>query len=1448
MDTAIESHPDSVKLILARGVFLARRGRTADAELDLQRALALGVTKPTDLVEVGRVFVNMDRPDDAVPYYTAAIESAPRRLNSRKNLAWALEMAEKYPEAETALREALELDPDDQWSHVFLGYVLDALGRPGEAEPAFRRGVELDPGKVWPRRALAGFLLDHDRYEDGLEVLDADGLEEELDVGFYEVRSRLLWIVGRDEEAIAYASEALERFPDSPDLLYIRGHAFADRDGEGDLERALEDLRRAVALAPEPTFLKHSLAKYLWLLDHDDEAVEVLEDALEADPAYPPGWDLLLEIHRYAGDVDKVIAVATEALEHHPDAADFWHYLGLGYSGAERRDEALDAFRKALDLEPESADRHESLAVEYQIAGRYDDCIATLDSGLERNPEASRLYFRKAIVLDVTDRPDEALVAIDRALELDPTHASAYNSRSAILYSLDRLEEAAASAEVALAMRPDFDRAKINLAAAYYYLDRDAEALKLYDHLIGVFPQDTVIALRRGILLRILGRPEEAEQSLRAAGEMEGADGTPWIQLGDLLQLQERYDEALGHYTRAMQDPSLERTAVERQVGLLSDLGRNLEGVRLMEARIEGGKATVYEWSTLAIFLRELGEYEDGLDAAVTATEIDPDSPLAWNVLGDVEMRLGHADKAADAYRRSLGLEPSQRHVWFVLAEVLQAAGSFDDAVLAAEKVLELEDGADVQQLLAVLNAAGGNGKTAARHWEKAIELAPHDADLLLAAAVYHESKGRQGKALELTRDAVEAAPESAGPRSALGSLLHRMGRPDEAVAPLMEALRIDPTDRDAEETLGRLARDRPEVTAFLSGLHPGPLALDPADAQEILEQFDPDDPVYQEQMATYVLESLQMEVTEDGRQTTTYHRMIKIQTEDAVDAFGEVRFQYDPTRHRVEIHTARTHLPDGRIVEADPDSFVELAPADTEEANQYSDYVVQVISMPAVQVGSILEWSYTIHDESTLFANRWWLSHGLDSVLPVAASRFALKVPGGLDFQYRVRNSDLEPERREIDGHVIYLLRLDRQPAIPLEAHSNPWSDRRIEVLTSTMGSWEEVGAWYHDLSRNRYVADQALEQTVAGLIEGSEDEEAQIQSLIEYVNDQVRYVGIEFGVGGYQPRAATEVRSSGFGDCKDQSTLLITMLRAAGIEAYPALVRTESRLSLDEWVPSPAFFDHLIVYLPEIRGGMFVDPTASMMDFGDLPPLVQGGEALVVREDGVSAVAVPVIPPSVNAVRVVREIDMTDPELAVFTDTARATGAFGNVARLLYGAATQDEQVQLASRDILSEFPQATDLTMDVSGARDVRQPALVVQKFRVPDLLQTLGGGQYLLSLRNSMRLDEMFELIPKEARKTEFVSIFLFSFDYTTELELPEGWTIVNSPEPVTHESEVGVFSQTYRVTPDGLVIQTNFVLSEDRVTLERYPALVDLIRTEGKHRTSNFIVQKQADAN
>lgn len=187
--------------------------------------------------------------------------------------------------------------------------------------------------------------------------------------------------------------------------------------------------------------------------------------------------------------------------------------------------------------------------------------------------------------------------------------------------------------------------------------------------------------------------------------------------------------------------------------------------------------------------------------------------------------------------------------------------------------------------------------------------------------------------------------------------------------------------------------------------------------------------------------------------------------------------------------------------------------------------------------------------------------------------------------------------------------------------------------------GSWEDVGRWYQGLLEGVPRATPAVRGRARELVTGCEGKRAELDRLIGFMQQQVRYVSVVIGINGYRPSASEEVLERMWGDCKDKSLLLVDLLAEVGIEAYPALLLAARDRRIDLRFPSPEEFNHMIVAVPGDAvprlegdalgdGFLFVDPNQSRGASRWLHPKAQDQEALIVRPGSFVMARTPIVP----------------------------------------------------------------------------------------------------------------------------------------------------------------------------------------------------------------------------
>ena len=145
--------------------------------------------------------------------------------------------------------------------------------------------------------------------------------------------------------------------------------------------------------------------------------------------------------------------------------------------------------------------------------------------------------------------------------------------------------------------------------------------------------------------------------------------------------------------------------------------------------------------------------------------------------------------------------------------------------------------------------------------------------------------------------------------------------------------------------------------------------------------------------------------------------------------------------------------------------------------------------------------------------------------------------------------------------------------------------------MQVTTFASWEDIGRWYGGLQKDPLEVTAPIEAKAAELTNGLTTDDDKIHAISNFVSVKYHYIGLDFGIGRYQPYAADDVLDNGYGDCKDKHTLLASLLKAAGIEAWPVLIHSHRKLDPD--VPSPAQFYHVITAVPRGDTLLWLDTT---------------------------------------------------------------------------------------------------------------------------------------------------------------------------------------------------------------------------------------------------------------
>ena len=368
-----------------------------------------------------------------------------------------------------------------------------------------------------------------------------------------------------------------------------------------------------------------------------------------------------------------------------------------------------------------------------------------------------------------------------------------------------------------------------------------------------------------------------------------------------------------------------------------------------------------------------------------------------------------------------------------------------------------------------------------------------------------------------------------------------------------------------------------------------------------------------------------------DGTGTKTERMVIRIQSEAGVQQLGTLRLGYSSANQKLTISYARVRKQDGTVITAPDDAVQDMTGPVARVAPMYTDYREKHVTVPALRPGDKLEYETVTETTSPLSPNNFWMEHDFSQDAIVLDETLIVDIPASREAHLKVL-PDFKYTTTEENGRRIYTwkysnltTRTDREKA---EREKNETAAKKKrkksldipEVQLTTFASWGEMGKWYSKLEQERQQPSPEIKAKALELTKGLKTDREKVRALYDYVALNYRYISLSFGVGRYQPHAAADVFKNEYGDCKDKHTLLASMLRSLGY--HPNTVLIHSQQKLDEDVPSPSQFDHVIGNVKIGNEVVWMDTTSEVAPLGMLILPLRNKAALQIAPDATTTI----------------------------------------------------------------------------------------------------------------------------------------------------------------------------------------------------------------------------------
>ncbi|MEW8688846.1 MAG: DUF3857 and transglutaminase domain-containing protein [Candidatus Thiodiazotropha sp.] len=374
------------------------------------------------------------------------------------------------------------------------------------------------------------------------------------------------------------------------------------------------------------------------------------------------------------------------------------------------------------------------------------------------------------------------------------------------------------------------------------------------------------------------------------------------------------------------------------------------------------------------------------------------------------------------------------------------------------------------------------------------------------------------------------------------------------------------------------------------------------------------------------------------------YRFAIRLLNRAGLAANSQLEISFNPAYQTLHLHSLKV-IRNGVARELAGSVYVRMVQQEEQLASDIHDGVVTAVLIPEdIRVGDVIDYSYTIEGRNPIFGSNHFGTSRLNFSAPI--DKLGLRIlTDSSRFRFRSVGVELEPERHRVQGLREYALLRTNVANVIDDGETSPEYSPFAWIDFSEYDSWEAVNKWAAELYSGLGMDSEKVVALARKLRRQSSSDADYITRALFFVQNEIRYLGLELGENSHRPREPREVLNKRYGDCKDKSLLLATLLRQQGIRAWPALVSTNSRYGVERGLPSPGAFDHVITMV-EFKGKSYWLDGTRLYQAGGLDDLgfSDYGFALVVGHGNASLQRMYPEPPLASRVDITEEIIASD------------------------------------------------------------------------------------------------------------------------------------------------------------------------------------------------------------
>lgn len=590
------------------------------------------------------------------------------------------------------------------------------------------------------------------------------------------------------------------------------------------------------------------------------------------------------------------------------------------------------------------------------------------------------------------------------------------------------------------------------------------------------------------------------------------------------------------------------------------------------------------------------------------------------------------------------------------------------------------------------------------------------------------------------------------------------------------------------------------------------------------------------------------------GRATEREREAIRVLKPQGRHNTCEVSYDVD---QKVNYFRVWTIGADEKLYQAQDTDFTEEG--DTSIPIMLSTTKRRIAHPPAVDTGAMIFCESEELMEPYLQEKVWSIQNGI----PVVFQALEVDLPQGRGYSHSWHNFqpikpvEVAPNHIRWELHDMPALTLRDIPSSPewgaLAARmSVQWGDAAVDGADN---QWRAIGEWVTKLEAGRPDPSPEITTEVQSLIAGAPDFYTKLSRITDSIQKNIRYFVVMRGIGGLQANHAADIFRNRYGDCKDKTTLLISMLQVAGIHAYyvpvddrrgivdpadPSLVGNHMITAIE--IP-PEVNDPRLMAVVKAKDGkryLIFDPTNERTPVGNLPSYLQGSYGTLAAGASSQIIQLPILSPDANGTERKGAFTLAvDGTLSGSVDTSHS-GPEGADLRMFLKYSDEKERREAWETSlahdvpgvVLNDFkfvqPAALDKPLEfhyqISAAQYAHQagPLLLVR----PRVI-----GSY------TQAFDDKPRTVPIDLSATgRWHDVF--------DITLPTGYVVDETPDPIDVDVDFASYHSTVTAKENKLHYEREYVVRQVQIPADKAAAYRQLESAILSDEKGTAVLKKQ----